>query len=321
MRDQGHLFAGAPPYPFHAQVREATAPFFYEAIIGQLTPQEALDKMAAAAEDELHQARLSQVASSQPGRPSPPRSLLSGRLQRAVSGSETGPHATNAPATKMRSQLTGWLLLAPDAPHPLRLRRRALLLRPGRPASCIGTAFAADPTPRFAGVDNYRQLVFDDQFLYSVWLTLRFAFFAVAERDRARLPPRQAFPAGFPFQGLLPHNPHPAADGRTDRCRGDLAAADRARASGRFPTISTNGSASTSASAASLARRSRTTVVMDIWHWTPLVTLTLLAALRLDAEGAVRAGADRRRQPVPDLLAHHLADACGRRSWRPSSSG
>jgi multiple sugar transport system substrate-binding protein len=53
LRDQGKLFAGAPPYPFHAQVREATAPFFYEAIIGQLKPQEALDKMAAAAEDEL----------------------------------------------------------------------------------------------------------------------------------------------------------------------------------------------------------------------------------------------------------------------------
>ena len=40
-------------YPFHAQVREATAPFFYEAIAGQLTAQEALDKMAAAAEDEM----------------------------------------------------------------------------------------------------------------------------------------------------------------------------------------------------------------------------------------------------------------------------
>ena len=32
LRDQGKLFAGAPPYPFHAQVREATAPIFYEAI-------------------------------------------------------------------------------------------------------------------------------------------------------------------------------------------------------------------------------------------------------------------------------------------------
>ncbi|MBX6322753.1 MAG: extracellular solute-binding protein [Rhodospirillaceae bacterium] len=53
MRDKGKLFAGAPPYPFHAQVREATAPFFYQAITGELTPSEALDKMAATAEAEL----------------------------------------------------------------------------------------------------------------------------------------------------------------------------------------------------------------------------------------------------------------------------
>jgi multiple sugar transport system substrate-binding protein len=53
MRDEGKLFAGAPPYPFHAQVREATASIFYKAITGELTPSDALDQMAAAAEAEL----------------------------------------------------------------------------------------------------------------------------------------------------------------------------------------------------------------------------------------------------------------------------
>jgi multiple sugar transport system substrate-binding protein len=53
MHDQGKLFRGAPPYPFHAQVREATAPFFYQAITGELTASDALDQMAAAAEQEL----------------------------------------------------------------------------------------------------------------------------------------------------------------------------------------------------------------------------------------------------------------------------
>src|SRR5918994_1618342 len=53
MKDDGKLFAGAPPYPFHAQVREATAPFFYEAITGELSPSDALDKMAAPAEADL----------------------------------------------------------------------------------------------------------------------------------------------------------------------------------------------------------------------------------------------------------------------------
>ena len=55
MREKGPLFAGAPAYPFHAQVREATAPFFYEAIVGQITAEEALNKMAEAAEAELTQ--------------------------------------------------------------------------------------------------------------------------------------------------------------------------------------------------------------------------------------------------------------------------
>ncbi len=53
MKNDGKLFAGAPAYPFHAQVREATAPFFYEAITGALSPSDALDKMAEAAEAEL----------------------------------------------------------------------------------------------------------------------------------------------------------------------------------------------------------------------------------------------------------------------------
>jgi len=53
MKNDGRLFAGAPPYPFHAQVREATAPFFYQAITGELSASDALDQMAATAEKEL----------------------------------------------------------------------------------------------------------------------------------------------------------------------------------------------------------------------------------------------------------------------------
>jgi multiple sugar transport system substrate-binding protein len=53
MRDQGKLFAGAPPYPFHNQVREAVAPIFWQAISGELTASDALDQMATAAEAEL----------------------------------------------------------------------------------------------------------------------------------------------------------------------------------------------------------------------------------------------------------------------------
>jgi multiple sugar transport system substrate-binding protein len=55
MREQGPLFAGAPPFPFHSQLREAIAPFIYQAIIGELSPAEALDQAAEAAEAELTQ--------------------------------------------------------------------------------------------------------------------------------------------------------------------------------------------------------------------------------------------------------------------------
>lgn len=53
MKDQGYLYKGAPAFPFHAQVREIVAPFIYEAIAGNITPQEALDSAAAAAEAEM----------------------------------------------------------------------------------------------------------------------------------------------------------------------------------------------------------------------------------------------------------------------------
>ncbi|SIS94033.1 extracellular solute-binding protein [Paracoccus saliphilus] len=53
LRDQGELFGGAPAYPFHAQVREATAPIFYSILTGDIGPDEGLDQMAAKAEEEL----------------------------------------------------------------------------------------------------------------------------------------------------------------------------------------------------------------------------------------------------------------------------
>lgn len=53
MKDKGYLFAGAPAYPFHAQVREATAPTFYRILTGELGVDEGMDLMAAKAEEEL----------------------------------------------------------------------------------------------------------------------------------------------------------------------------------------------------------------------------------------------------------------------------
>jgi multiple sugar transport system substrate-binding protein len=53
MREKGYLFAGAPPFPFHSAVRSVMDPFMWKAIAGELTPEQALDQMAAAVDEEL----------------------------------------------------------------------------------------------------------------------------------------------------------------------------------------------------------------------------------------------------------------------------
>ena len=53
MKDEGPLFRGAPPFPFHTAVREVVAPFIYDAIAGKISTSAALDKAAAAADAEM----------------------------------------------------------------------------------------------------------------------------------------------------------------------------------------------------------------------------------------------------------------------------
>lgn len=53
MKEQGQLFAGAPPFPFHVSVRDVIMPFISQAITGELTPEQALDQAAVAVDKEL----------------------------------------------------------------------------------------------------------------------------------------------------------------------------------------------------------------------------------------------------------------------------
>ena len=41
------------PFPFHAQVREVIDPFIQRAILGELSPADALSQAAAAVDEEL----------------------------------------------------------------------------------------------------------------------------------------------------------------------------------------------------------------------------------------------------------------------------
>lgn len=53
MKEQGPLFRGAPPFPFHAALRSVVEPFIWKALTGEMTPADALDQAAAAADAEL----------------------------------------------------------------------------------------------------------------------------------------------------------------------------------------------------------------------------------------------------------------------------
>ncbi len=55
MREQGPLFRGAPPFPFHNSLLESINPFMWQAIAGEITPEEALDQACAAAEATMLQ--------------------------------------------------------------------------------------------------------------------------------------------------------------------------------------------------------------------------------------------------------------------------
>jgi multiple sugar transport system substrate-binding protein len=56
MKRQGHLFAGAPPFPFYATVRDTLTPYLDQALVGDLTPSEALDQAAIAVDEALQRA-------------------------------------------------------------------------------------------------------------------------------------------------------------------------------------------------------------------------------------------------------------------------
>jgi multiple sugar transport system substrate-binding protein len=53
LKDDGYLYAGAPPFPVHAAVRAVVEPFIWKAITGELSVSDALDQAAAAADAEL----------------------------------------------------------------------------------------------------------------------------------------------------------------------------------------------------------------------------------------------------------------------------
>jgi multiple sugar transport system permease protein len=138
--------------------------------------------------------------------------------------------------------------------------------------------FAANPDASFNGVENYRRLVFDGQFLTSVRLTLSFAFFAVVSELALGYLLAQLLMRDIPFKGFfrtihtLPLLVAPIAVGATWRLL-------TIPGLGPIPFFLDDWFGLEYRLGTYPYQAFVTTIVMDVWHWTPLVTLTLLAGL------------------------------------------
>ncbi len=138
--------------------------------------------------------------------------------------------------------------------------------------------FAANPNMIFNWADNYRAVVFDSRFLASLGVTAAFVFFAVVTELILGYFLAQAFMKDFPGKAFfrtihtLPLIMAPIIVGSVWKLMTTPSIGIIPYYLDRLFGLDLN--IGTSALAAFTI-----TVIMDVWHWTPLVTLTLIAAL------------------------------------------
>lgn len=138
--------------------------------------------------------------------------------------------------------------------------------------------FAANPDMIFNWADNFRKIVFDAQFLASLGVTAAFVFFAVVTELILGYFLAQAFMKDFPGKGFfrtihtLPLIMAPIIVGSVWKLMTTPSIGIIPHYLDKLFGVDLN--IGTSALAAFTI-----TVIMDVWHWTPLVTLTLIAAL------------------------------------------
>ena len=195
----------------------------------------------------------------------------------------------------MWSNRTGWILLSPTL---VILTITGLL--PFFYVLYVGffdwNVFAATPNLIYAGANNYRRLVFDPEFLNSMRVTLKFAGWAVTSE----------LILGFLFAQLLTRDFRGKAFFRTIHALPIMIAPIAVGATWRLMVIPGFGPVpffldrwfEIEYNIGTFANHAfATTVLMDIWHWTPLVTLTMLAGLsampKEPFEAAVVDGANR----------------------------
>jgi multiple sugar transport system permease protein len=128
------------------------------------------------------------------------------------------------------------------------------------------------------GADNYRRLVFDEDFLNSMGATIRFSFFAVLSELIIGFLLAQLLIRDFPGKSFLrivhtlPLMIAPLVIGAVWRLL-------TIPGFGPVPYLLRSWFGADYRISQFADQAFLTTVLMDIWHWTPFVTLTMLAGL------------------------------------------
>ncbi|MBL8133494.1 MAG: sugar ABC transporter permease, partial [Anaerolineae bacterium] len=177
----------------------------------------------------------------------------------------------------MRSKRTGWLLLSPTL-----IIMFMFGLAPFLYVLYVGfynwNPFAAREGMEYFAVQNYRELVFDPLFLSALGVTIRFTVFAVASQ----------MVIGFLLATLLARDFYGKTVFRIIHTMPLMIAPIAVGAIWRLMTVpglgpipyfldrwfDINFNIGLNADNAFLS-----IIIMDIWHWTPFVTLTMLAGL------------------------------------------
>lgn len=177
----------------------------------------------------------------------------------------------------MRDKRQGWLMLAPTL-----IILFVVGLLPFLYVLYVGffqwNVFSAEEGMQFIGLDNYRRLVFDGPYLESIWITVKFTFFAVVSELVLGYFLAQMLMRDFPGKAIfrvihtLPIVIAPIAVGAIWRL---LAVPGL----GPVPYFLDRWFDFDFIISANANQAFLTTVLMDVWHWTPFVTLTLLSGL------------------------------------------
>jgi multiple sugar transport system permease protein len=177
----------------------------------------------------------------------------------------------------MRSKRIGWLLLSPTL-----IILFFVGLLPFLYVLYVGffdwNAMSAQSGMVYAAINNYRRLVFDADFLHSLGLTIRFTFFAVLSELAIGFLLAQLLTRDFPGKSLfrvihtIPLMVAPIVIGAIWRLL-------TIPGLGPVPYFLDRWWGLDYRIGFFGDQAFWTTVLMDIWHWTPFVTLTLLAGL------------------------------------------